>query len=91
MGPKALEFPIAILAGAPTREGYRQGGPQVLFNPDGRPEVKLGKEKRTSGFDVRASVEEILDRHERVRLHYVAATRARDHLIVSAHHKEGMA
>ncbi len=90
-GAKGLEFPITILAGAPSQEGKRQSGPQVLFNPDGWPEVKLGKEKRTSGFDVRASVEEILDVHERIRLHYVAATRARDHLIVSAHHKEGLA
>ena len=90
-GAKGLEFPIAVLAGAPTREGYSRGGPQVLFTPEGWPEVKLGKDKRTSGFDVRASVEEILDQHERIRLHYVAATRARDHLIVSAHHKEGMA
>ncbi len=89
-GAKGLEFPVAILAGAPTREGYRQGGPQVLFTADGHPEVKLGKDKRTSGFDVRASVEEILDVHERIRLHYVAATRARDHLIVSAHHKDGL-
>ncbi len=89
-GAKGLEFPIAVLAGAPTREGYRRGGPQVLFTADGWPEVKLGRDKRTSGFDVRASVEEILDEHERVRLHYVAATRARDHLIVSAHHKEGI-
>lgn len=89
-GAKGLEFPIAVLAGAPTREGYRRGGPQVLFTPEGWPEVKLGKHKRTSGFDLRASVEEILDEHERIRLHYVAATRARDHLIVSAHHKEGI-
>ena len=89
-GAKGLEFPITVLAGAPSREGRRQSGPQVLFNPNGWPEVKLGKEKRTSGFDVRASVEEVLDVHERIRLHYVGATRARDHLIVSAHHKEGL-
>ena len=89
-GAKGLEFPIAILAGAPTKEEFRRGGPQVLFPSGGRPEVKLGKDKRTSGYDLQASVEEILDEHERVRLHYVAATRARDHLIVSAHHKEGI-
>ncbi len=89
-GAKGLEFPIAVLAGAPTGEGNRRPGPQVLFTAEGRPEVKLGKDKRTSGFDLRASVEDILDEHERIRLHYVAATRARDHLIVSAHHKEGM-
>ncbi len=89
-GAKGLEFPVAILAGAPTKEGHRRPGPQVLFGPDGRPEVKLGKDKRTSGFDLRASVEDVLDQHERIRLHYVAATRARDHLVVSAHHKQDM-
>ena len=52
-GAKGLEFPIAVLAGAPTKEGNRNVGPQVLFRPDGWPEVKLGKDKRTSGFDVR--------------------------------------
>ncbi len=90
-GSKGLEFPMVVLAGAPTREMNRLGGPQVLFPRGAAPEVKLGKGKATQLFDVQASVEEVLDAHERVRLHYVAATRARDVLVVSAHHKEGMA
>ena len=89
-GSKGLEFPMVVLAGAPTREMNRLGGPQVLFPRDAAPEVKLAKGKSTQLFDIQASVEEVLDRHERVRLHYVAATRARDLLVVSAHHKEGM-
>ena len=89
-GSKGLEFPMVILAGAPTREMNRLGGPQVLFPRDAAPEVKLAKGKATQLFDIQASVEEVLDGHERVRLHYVAATRARDLLVVSAHHKEGM-
>ncbi|MFT7600491.1 MAG: ATP-dependent helicase/nuclease subunit A, partial [Acidimicrobiales bacterium] len=87
-GSKGLEFPITVLAGASTEERSRNTGPTVLFADDGEPQVKLGKDRVTAGFDVHASVEEVLDRHERVRLHYVAATRARDVLVVSAHHKE---
>ncbi len=88
-GAKGLEFPIVILAGAPTEEARGRAGPQVIFPPNGRPQVKLGADRQTAEFDVHASMEEILDSYERVRLHYVAATRARDHLIVSAHHKVG--
>ncbi len=88
-GAKGLEFPIVIVAGAPTEEARRRAGPQVIFPPGGRPEVKLGADRRTAEFDVHASMEEILDSFERIRLHYVAATRARDHLVVSAHHKLG--
>ncbi|MGH1491364.1 MAG: UvrD-helicase domain-containing protein, partial [Acidimicrobiales bacterium] len=82
-GAKGLEFPIVILAGAPTEESRGRAGPQVIFPPEGRPQVKLGADRQTAEFDVHASMEEILDSYERIRLHYVAATRARDHLIVS--------
>ncbi len=88
-GAKGLEFPVVILAGAPTEESRGRAGPQVIFPPGDRPQVKLGADRRTADFDVHASMEEILDSYERIRLHYVAATRARDHLIVSAHHKAG--
>ena len=88
-GAKGLEFPIVVLAGAPTIETSIRPGPQVLFPPDARPQVKLGADRRTADYDVHASMEEVLDANERIRLHYVAATRARDHLIVSAHHKAG--
>ncbi len=87
-GAKGLEFPVVILAGAPTSETAGRAGPQVLFPPGERPQVRLGKDRQTADYDVHASMEEILDANERIRLHYVAATRARDHLIVSAHHKE---
>jgi ATP-dependent helicase/nuclease subunit A len=89
-GSKGLEFPLVVVAGAPTRDANRGSGPQVLFPPSGPPEVKVGKDRSTADFDVHASVEELLDRHERVRLHYVATTRARDLLVLSAHHREGL-
>ncbi len=89
-GSKGLEFPIVVLAGAPTQESNRRPGPKVHFDPDGGPpEVSLGKDRSTAQFEARAAVEELLDAHERIRLHYVAATRARDHLVVSAHHRVG--
>ncbi|MEM9566453.1 MAG: UvrD-helicase domain-containing protein [Actinomycetota bacterium] len=87
-GAKGLEFPVVVLAGAPTSETGGRAGPQVLFPPGERPQVRLGKDRQTADYDVHASMEEILDANERIRLHYVAATRARDHLVVSAHHKE---
>ena len=87
-GAKGLEFPVVVLAGAPTSETSGRAGPQVLFPVGERPQVRLGKDRQTADYDVHASMEEILDANERIRLHYVAATRARDHLIVSAHHKE---
>ncbi|MGF1597712.1 MAG: UvrD-helicase domain-containing protein [Acidimicrobiales bacterium] len=89
-GSKGLEFPMVVLAGSPTQDANRARGPQVLFPPGAAPEVKLAKGRTTPAFDVHSSLEEVLDRHERVRLHYVAMTRARDLLVVSAHHKEGL-
>ncbi len=85
-GSKGLEFPVTILAGASTVERANVSGPQVAFSERG-PEVKLGKGTETTGYSIQASIEDMMDGFERVRLHYVAATRARDYLIASAYHK----
>lgn len=81
---------MVIVAGAPTRDSMRGAGPQVLFPANAPPEVKVAKDRTTASFDIHASVEEVLDGHERIRLQYVAATRARDLLVLSAHHRVGM-
>jgi len=89
---KGLEFPIVILAGFNSTSRGGRPGPRVLWGSDGRPEVQLGSENarfQTSGFEQLTAVEQRLDEYEKVRLLYVAATRARDHLIVSVHHKSG--
>ncbi len=86
-GAKGLEFPVTILAGAPTFENNRSSGPSVLFREGRPPEVQLNRENATADYAAEASTEDVLDTHERIRLHYVAATRARDWLVVSAHHK----
>jgi ATP-dependent helicase/nuclease subunit A len=62
----------------------------VLWNPDGSFEVRVGRAAhryQTTGWEERSDREDALNAAERLRLLYVAATRARDHLLVSLHHK----
>jgi ATP-dependent exoDNAse (exonuclease V) beta subunit len=84
---KGLEFPIAVLAGFGTSDDVPRGvGRKVLRAGDRRPEVHLRADLRTAGVEVLKSAEQALERAEAVRVLYVAATRARDHLVVCAHH-----
>ncbi|MCA1673619.1 MAG: UvrD-helicase domain-containing protein, partial [Actinobacteria bacterium] len=87
-GAKGLEFPITILSGLTTLLQRRPAGVQVRFPPGAGWALRLGADVRTEEFDSGAALEEQMDRHERLRLLYVAATRARDHLVVSVHRKE---
>ncbi len=59
----------------------------LVWGDDGQPEVRLRKGVATANHEPRFDLELEMDQHEKLRLLYVAATRARDHLIVSAHHK----
>ncbi|MFV0260514.1 MAG: UvrD-helicase domain-containing protein [Acidimicrobiales bacterium] len=86
-GAKGLEFPMVIVAGAPTEDHTGRAGPQVLFPDDGPVEIKIRSDAATTNYDVHAAVEDVLNLAERVRLQYVATTRARDLLVVSCHHK----
>ncbi|BAN02196.1 UvrD-helicase domain-containing protein [Ilumatobacter coccineus] len=86
-GSKGLEFPITILSGMTTAAAGRRNGVSVLWGASGPPEVKLRAGVATAEHSTRADIEEEMDDHEKLRLLYVAATRARDHLIVSGHHK----
>ena len=86
-GSKGLEFPITILSGMTTQAGGNRGGVSVLWNDEGPPEVKLRSGLSTPEHQPRADLEAEMDTHEKFRLLYVAATRARDHLVVSGHHK----
>ncbi len=82
---KGLEFPILILAGL--NAGQSQRAEPVRFNRDsGRVEVKVGPKDLvfcTGGYEELAAYDKEREEEEDVRLMYVAATRARDHLIVS--------
>jgi len=84
---KGLEFPIVILAGLQDRP-RRRAGVQVILGSDGsRPEIRVRGDVSSRDFDDRLEAEVVSLHYERLRLLYVACTRARDHLIVSVHRK----
>jgi ATP-dependent exoDNAse (exonuclease V) beta subunit len=86
-GAKGLEFPITILSGLTTQPGNGRRGVKVHWDDDGVPQVRLDRNAATDNFEARNEFEEEMDADEKLRLLYVGATRAMDHLIVSAHHK----
>lgn len=89
-GAKGLEFPILILTGLNADRRHRPGA--ALFDrADGSVEVRVGASGsyfQTSGYDRLAEDDKRRDEEEFVRLMYVAATRARDHLVVSLYRTE---
>jgi ATP-dependent helicase/nuclease subunit A len=84
-GAKGLEFPVAVLAGLSAAPSNMP--PRVLWPvAGGSPEVAVGSRGErfaTEGFEDALGRETQMERAEEVRLLYVAATRARDHLVVS--------
>ncbi len=84
-GAKGLEFPFLILAGLNSPPTHRPDA--VLFDRErGKVEVKVGSGDssfQTAGYAEFAELDKLREEEEDVRLMYVAATRARDHLILS--------
>ena len=84
-GAKGLEFPIVLLMGLNAAGRISPG--EVLFDCENNGmEVSVGSGGRrfaTPGYDALAERERQLAADEHVRLLYVAATRARDHLVLS--------
>ncbi|MBK5330883.1 MAG: UvrD-helicase domain-containing protein [Ilumatobacteraceae bacterium] len=83
---KGLEFPITIVAGLGGADATNSA--TGLHWQNGRPLVRLGK-MTSAGLRDMTAVERQRDRAEEARLLYVAFTRAKDHLVVSMHHKYG--
>jgi ATP-dependent exoDNAse (exonuclease V) beta subunit len=83
---KGLEFPMVVLSGMSSVPQNRPGV-RLLWPSSGGYEIKLSKYLETNDFQTAAPVDEQMDALERRRLLYVAATRARDHLVVSLHRK----
>jgi ATP-dependent exoDNAse (exonuclease V) beta subunit len=87
---KGLEFPVVVLAGIGSGPPYAQ--PPTVSLDEGRGVVVTIGSKESGRLvlgDV-AAVEAREKRHqeaEAARLLYVAATRARDHLVISLHHQ----
>ena len=80
-GAKGLEFGMVVLSGM-TSHPRRQNGVRLLWG-DRRYSVHLSGSIETNDFAEAAPLDEQMDGEERRRLLYVAATRARDHLVVS--------
>lgn len=82
---KGLEFPVVLLTGLNNDSSPRID--TVLLDREGsRVEVRIGPGDypfSTEGYEEMADRERGLAENEYVRLLYVAATRARDHLIIS--------
>jgi len=88
-GSKGLEFPAVLLAGLDL--GPQTTPPSVIWR-DGGVELKVGPSEvrfATDGYDDALAVDKEHEAAERLRLLYVATTRARDHLLLFLHHKEG--
>lgn len=84
-GAKGLEFPVVILSGMTTLMSSQARRVEVRFPESSGWAIKLSKRLATSDFEDTQPVEEQMDHHERLRLMYVATTRARDHLVISVH------
>ncbi|MDQ3342031.1 MAG: UvrD-helicase domain-containing protein [Actinomycetota bacterium] len=86
-GAKGLEFPITILSGMTTASTGRRTRVEVAFPAKGPVALKVSTALVTPEFEAFKPIDEQMDFHERLRLLYVACTRAKDHLIVSLHRK----
>ncbi|MDV3220932.1 UvrD-helicase domain-containing protein [Intrasporangium sp.] len=80
---KGLEFPMVVLSGMTSRP-HNGAGVRLLWK-DGSYAVRLGKDVETGDFQEQVPLDEQMSDYERMRLLYVATTRARDHLVVSLH------
>lgn len=84
-GAKGLEFPVVILSGMTTLMSSQARRVEVRFPESSGWAIRLSKRLSTTDFEDTQPVEEQMDQHERLRLLYVATTRARDHLVISTH------
>ena len=84
---KGLEFKVVVVADA-GRDRPKPSGEEIICLPDGRFGFKVvdpatGKRKPAFAYDEVRDAEEAAEEAERLRLYYVAMTRAIDRLIVA--------
>ena len=84
--PRGSSSRSTIVSGMTTKAQSRTAGVQLRF-PHDRDTYALRVSARvtTEEFERYAPIDEQMDFHEKLRLLYVAMTRARDHLVVSVH------
>jgi ATP-dependent exoDNAse (exonuclease V) beta subunit len=80
---KGLEFPMVVMSGMTSKPGSF-GGVRIFWKDDGYA-VGLTRDLQTGDFSEQVPLDEQMSDYERMRLLYVGATRARDHLVVSLH------
>jgi ATP-dependent helicase/nuclease subunit A len=87
---KGLEFPITIVSGMSTGSSNQRNAVDVVFPkvPGGAVGYYLGKQVVTAEWEANLPIDEQMGYDERIRLLYVACTRACDHLVVSLHRCE---
>lgn len=89
---KGLEFPIVIMTGLGSSRSFPSPnviGDRLNDRVYARASDARGYSWSSPGYDDASEVEKALGKAEEIRLAYVAATRARDHLILGLHHKAG--
>ena len=84
---KGLEFPITVVSGLSTAPQYIRASVEVVFPATGEVGYRVGSKIQTPAYEAWKPVDEQMADDERIRLLYVACTRACDHLIVSVHRK----
>jgi ATP-dependent helicase/nuclease subunit A len=78
---------VAVLAGLDREDGGASTPPAVLWGEAGEIEVRR-RDVRTAGYDEQLRRHRQLERRQRLQLVVMAATRARDHLLLSLHHRD---
>ena len=84
---KGLEFPITILAGLSTQPRSTRAGAEVVWPPGRQCLIRVGQSVVSEAFEEHKPIDEQMSHDERIRLLYVACTRAQDHLVLSLHRK----
>jgi ATP-dependent helicase/nuclease subunit A len=85
---KGLEFRITIVSGMSTAPKGQYAPAEVAFPPERDVAYRFGRFVETEEWSEWKPIDEQMGFDERIRLLYVACTRACDHLVVSLHRAE---
>jgi ATP-dependent helicase/nuclease subunit A len=84
---KGLEFPVTIVSGLSTQPQRQRAGAEVIWPPGRECIIRVGQMVVTEAYESWKPIDEQMSHDERIRLLYVACTRAQDHLVISLHRR----